>query len=55
MIVGSIWTTAVTIVDLVLALNGCDIPMMLSWAWCMIGVCILAVGAIFGISSKAIF
>jgi len=50
-IIGTIIAIGSPIVDLALAFNGIFIPMMLGWSISMIGVCIISLGAIFGVGS----
>ena len=54
-IFGCFLITVIPIVDIYLALNGYIIPSILSWGCCMIGVLIIYLGALLGISSKVLF
>ena len=50
-VLGVIITIGSIIVDLILALNGILIPNSLGWVVSMVGVCIIALGVVFGIGS----
>jgi len=51
-LIGVIIAVGSPIVDLILAFNGIFIPNMLGWVTAMMGVCIVALGAVCAIDSR---